>query len=52
MNKAEAFLKLVKEQSVANLGAIPSPAIGVVTRPGKSKKLKIKGIKKGGKYGS
>ena len=52
MNKAEKLLDLMKEQSVANLGVIPSPALGVVTRPGKSKKLKIKGIKKRGKYGS
>jgi hypothetical protein len=46
MSKAEKLLDLMKEQSVANLGAIPGPALAVVPRPGTSYKLDIPMITK------
>lgn len=48
MSKARKFIELISNEqgSIASLGAIPSPAIGIVTRPGKSYKLKIPMITK------
>jgi len=46
MSKARILIDMMKEQSVANLGAIPGPALGVVSHSGTSYSLDIPKITK------